>query len=121
MFGGSLGPSVMEWDGAGDADSEVWAKRGCWVALRDLSSKRGSPLNSGLFGIQLQGQLFGTGLGDSPAGGEVTGIGGGATGVGSKSLDNWPASPPKPRACTPALEALVVGASPTPTPSPPGG
>lgn len=63
MFGGSLGPSVMEVGGAGDTDSGVWAKRGCWVALRDLGSKLGSPLNSGLFGIQLQGQLFGTGWG----------------------------------------------------------
>lgn len=63
MFGVPLGPSVMEWGGAGDTDPGAWAKSGCWVALRDLGSKLGSSLNSGLFGIQLQGQLFGTGMG----------------------------------------------------------
>lgn len=62
MFGGPLGPSVMEWGGARDTDPGAWAKSECWVALRDLGSKLGFPLNSGLFGIQLQGQLFGAGV-----------------------------------------------------------
>lgn len=43
--------------GTGDTGVEARAKRGCRVALRDRGSKLGSPLNSGLFGIQLQGQF----------------------------------------------------------------
>lgn len=63
----------MEWGGAGDTDVEARAKRGCWVALRDLARlKAWLPLNSGLFGIQLQGQLWGRG---EAVDGEVTRMG----------------------------------------------
>lgn len=59
-MGSPPGPLVaygVGWDkGHGlDMGKRKW---GC-VALRDLGSKFGSPLNSGLFGIHLQGQGWG--------------------------------------------------------------
>lgn len=48
---------------------------GCWVALRDLGSKLGSPSTLGSLASNCKANLFGAGRGrGSPVGGEVTGI-----------------------------------------------
>lgn len=56
-LGSPPGPLVVGgMGGTRDADWNMGKREWGWVALRDLGSKFGSPFNSGLFGIQLQGQ-----------------------------------------------------------------
>lgn len=77
MFGDPQGPLWCKLGGAGDTEAGAGAKRGggCWVALRDLGSKLGSPSTLGSLASNCKANLFGAGRGrGSPVGGEVTGI-----------------------------------------------
>lgn len=77
-------------------------KRGCWVALRDLGSKLGSPSTLGSLASNCKANLFGAGRGGgSPVGGEVTGIRCGRPRL--LKPGNWPAPPPR-HSQHPALE-----------------
>lgn len=80
MFGDPQGPQWCKSGGAGDMDAGAWAKRGCWVALRDLGSKLGSPSTLGSLASNCKASYL-AGGGGSSVGGEVTGIRGGRQGL----------------------------------------
>lgn len=68
MFGDPQGPQWWKWGGAGDTDGR-WGlgQKGAWGGSVRPRLKAWLPLHSGLFGIQLQGQLFGAGAEGSAA------------------------------------------------------
>lgn len=80
MFGEPPRALSGGWDGTRDADWSMGKGEWGWVALRDLGSKFGSP--STLGSLASNGKAKG---GDSPLGGEVTGIGIGGRALGASS------------------------------------
>ena len=92
----------VSWVGQETRRLGLGPKGGCWVALRDLGSKLGSPSTLGSLASNCKANLFGAGRGrGSPVGGEVTGIRCGRLRL--LKPGNWPA--PRPRHSQhPALE-----------------
>lgn len=58
MFGDPQGPLWCKLGGAGDTEAGAGVKRGVLGGSERLRLKAWLPLNSGLFGIQLQGQFI---------------------------------------------------------------
>lgn len=105
----------VSWVGQETQKLGLGPKGGCWVALRDLGSKLGSPSTLGSLASNCKANLFGAGTGGrSPVGGEVTGIRCGRPGL--LKPRNWPAPSPSPSQ-HPALEH--GGASLHTRPAPP--